>query len=87
MPAIFTAAIVWATMMFTIVCIILNEEIFGTYRTPHLPQVVGANLSWLLFPILIVWRVGGSAHPFTVPVAAAESAPTADAQPSSPATP
>jgi hypothetical protein len=74
-------AIVWATMMFTIVCIILNEEAFGTYRTDHLPQVIGANLSWLIFPILVVWRVGGSAHPFTVLVGAAETAPTTDEQP------
>lgn len=62
-------AIVWATMMFTIVCIILNEEAFGAHRTDHLPLVIGANLSWLIFPILVVWRVGGSAHPFTKSVA------------------
>ena len=55
-------AIIWATMMFTIVCIILNEEAFGLHRTDHLPQVIGANLSWLVFPILVVWRVGGSAR-------------------------
>ena len=68
-------------MMFTIVCIILNEEAFGKYRTDHLPLVIGANLSWLIFPILVVWRVGGSAHPFTVPVAAVESVLATDEQP------
>lgn len=59
-------AIIWATMMFTIVCIILNEEAFGQYRTDHLPLVIALNLSWLIMPILVVWRVGGTAHPFTV---------------------
>lgn len=59
-------AIIWAAMMITNVCIILNEEIFGEYRTDHLPLVVLLNLSWLILPVLTLWRMISTAHPFTL---------------------
>lgn len=59
-------AIIWAAMMITNVCIILNEEIHGEYRTDHLPLVVLLNLSWLILPVLTLWRMVSTAHPFTL---------------------
>ena len=60
-------SVVWASMMFTNVFIILFDELRGTHATPHPVAVIGANLSWLLVPFLVVWRVGRSEHPFTEP--------------------
>ncbi|HSB21190.1 MAG TPA: emopamil-binding family protein [Anaeromyxobacteraceae bacterium] len=60
-------SVVWASMMFTNVFIILFDEMRGTHATPHPMAVVGANLAWLLVPFLVVWRVGRSEHPFTEP--------------------
>jgi hypothetical protein len=60
-------SIIWASMMFTNVLIILFDELLGVHATPHPVTVVGANASWLLIPFLVVWRVGRSEHPFTLP--------------------
>ena len=50
-------SIVYASVMLTNVTIILSEEIWGPYATPHLASVVGANASWIIAPILIIWRM------------------------------
>jgi hypothetical protein len=60
-------SVVWAAMMFTNVTIILFDELRGDHATPHPAAVVGANLAWLLVPILVVWRMARAEHPFTEP--------------------
>ena len=50
-------SIVYASVMLTNVTIILSEEIWGPYATPHLASVAGANASWIIAPILIIWRM------------------------------
>jgi EXPERA (EXPanded EBP superfamily) len=59
-------SVVWASVLFTNVFIILFDELKGTHATPHPATVVAANAAWLLVPVLVVWRVGRSEHPFTV---------------------
>jgi hypothetical protein len=43
--------------MLTNVTIILSEEIWGPHATPHLAAVIGANASWIVAPLLILWRM------------------------------
>jgi len=62
-------SIVWASMMFTNVFIILFDELLGVHATPHPAAVVGSNAAWLLVPLLVIWRVARSEHPFTEEVA------------------
>jgi peptidoglycan biosynthesis protein MviN/MurJ (putative lipid II flippase) len=47
----------FASIMLTNVTIILSEEIWGPSATPHLLSVVGANASWIIAPLLILWRM------------------------------
>lgn len=58
-------SIVWASMMFTNVVIILFDELWGAHATPHRAVVVGANAGWLLVPVLVIWRMARGEHPFT----------------------
>ncbi len=58
-------SIVYASVMLTNVTIILGEELFGAYATPHFPIVLLANLPWLVFPVYIICRMWRSPHPFT----------------------
>ena len=50
-------SIIYASVMLTNVTIILSEEIWGPHATPHLPAVLGANASWVIVPLLIIWRM------------------------------
>lgn len=58
-------SIVYASVMITNVAIILFEEIAGPYASPSLGTVLFANASWIIFPILIIWRMRDEKHPFT----------------------
>lgn len=62
-------SILWAVSMMSGVIMILSEEAFGQYRTTHLAVVVAANASWIIFPLLILFRLGLNEHPFTRRVA------------------
>jgi emopamil binding protein len=57
--------LVWASMLFTNVFIILFDELKGIHATPSPALVFLANAPWLLVPILVGWRVARSEHPFT----------------------
>ena len=57
--------VAWASMLFTNVFIILFDELKGVHASPSPGVVVAANAPWLLVPILVVWRVARSEHPFT----------------------
>ena len=43
--------------MLTVVSVILGEEAFGEHRTPQLAIVVFANAAWLVFPVLVIFRM------------------------------
>ena len=58
-------SIIYATMLFTNVVIILFEETAGQFASPKLAVVVALNLPWLLMPIAIIVRMWRSEHPFT----------------------
>ncbi len=50
-------SIMYASVMLTNVTIILSEEIWGPHATPHLASVIGANASWIIAPLLLLWRM------------------------------
>jgi hypothetical protein len=58
-------SVIWASMLFTNVFIILFDELKGMYATPSPGIVVAANAPWLLVPLVVIWRVARSEHPFT----------------------
>lgn len=62
-------AVIWGSVLFTNVFIILFDELLGVHATPAPLVVVGANLPWLLMPFVVGWRVLRSPHPFTEEVA------------------
>lgn len=57
-------SIVWASVMLTNVTIILFEETVGSTPTPDLTRVYLANLSWVLFPLIVLVRMWRSSSPF-----------------------
>ena len=60
-------SIVYASVMLTNVTIILFEEVLGPLASPSLSTVLLANASWIIFPILMIWRMRDQNHPFTRP--------------------
>ena len=60
-----TPSILWAGMMLANVTIILFEEFLGPHAAPRPWMVLAANASWLIFPLLVVWRMARSPWPFT----------------------
>jgi hypothetical protein len=50
-------ALVWSGMMLSNVLIILMEERYGAYATPHFGLVLLLNLPWLAFPIGMIARM------------------------------
>jgi len=59
-------SIIYASVMLTNVTIILSEEFFGEFASPDPVFVVLANGAWILFPILIIYRMWRYPHPFTI---------------------
>ena len=57
--------IIWAAVMLTNVSIILFEEINGDHATPELGRVLMANAAWVIFPLIILYRMWRSVHPFS----------------------
>ena len=60
-------SVIYASMLFTNVLIILGEERAGATPSPHFPVVLLANLPWLVMPLVIVYRMARAEHPFTSP--------------------
>jgi EXPERA (EXPanded EBP superfamily) len=50
-------ALVWSGLMLANVLILLMEERYGQWAAPNFGMVLLANLSWLLFPLLMIWRM------------------------------
>ena len=57
-------SLVWASVMMTNVTIILFEEMIGPHATPARGLVLLVNAPWFLFPLLMLWRMGGTGEPF-----------------------
>lgn len=57
-------SIIWAAVMITNVTIILFEEVCGEHATAHLQRVLLANAAWLIFPIMVLYRMWRSVTPF-----------------------
>jgi short-subunit dehydrogenase len=69
-------SIIYASMLLTNVLIILFEEAYGSHPAPNFPVVFMANLPWLVFPVIILFRMGLYQDPFahSVPVPGINSA-------------
>jgi hypothetical protein len=50
-------ALVWSGMMLSNVLIILMEEAIGPHAAPDFWPVLAINGPWLLFPLLMIWRM------------------------------
>ncbi|OHD66755.1 MAG: hypothetical protein A2176_11025 [Spirochaetes bacterium RBG_13_51_14] len=58
-------SIIFSSVLFTNVFIILSEEIFGSHATPRLVPVLLANAPWIIFPVYIIIRMWRNPNPFT----------------------
>jgi EXPERA (EXPanded EBP superfamily) len=58
-------SILWAGMMLANVTIIMFDEFLGVHASPRPFVVLAANASWVLFPMIILWRMARKEHPFT----------------------
>ena len=66
-------SIIYAVSMMSGVIMILSEEAFGQYHTSHLALVISANASWIIFPLIILFRMGLNEHPFTRPASSTQA--------------
>ena len=57
-------SIIWASVMLTNVSIILFEEVLGEHASPQLPRVFMSNAAWVIFPIIVLFRMWPSPTPF-----------------------
>jgi EXPERA (EXPanded EBP superfamily) len=57
-------SIVWASVMLTNVTIILFEEVLGEHASPALLRVFLANAAWVIFPLIVLYRMWRSPNPF-----------------------
>lgn len=58
-------SIIWASVMLTNVSIILFEEVCGEHASPRLDRVFLSNAAWVIFPLLIMYRMWRSVTPFS----------------------
>lgn len=58
-------SVIWASMLFTNVFIILFDEWRGAHASPAPWVVTAANAAWAIVPLVVVWRMARSDHPFT----------------------
>lgn len=57
--------VIWGSMMFTNVSIILFEELVGPHATPEPAVVLAANAAWAIVPVILIARMWRNPHPFT----------------------
>jgi len=60
-------SIVWASVMLTNVSIILFEEVMGEHASPQLGRVFLSNAAWVIFPVMVMYRMWRSTYPFSAP--------------------
>ncbi|HLY69372.1 MAG TPA: emopamil-binding family protein [Puia sp.] len=58
-------SIVWASVMLTNVSIILFEEVNGEHPSPELLRVFLSNAAWIIFPLIVLYRMWRYANPFS----------------------
>ncbi|MBN1799535.1 MAG: DUF2781 domain-containing protein [Spirochaetales bacterium] len=58
-------SIIYSSVLWTNVTIILSEEIWGSHASPQLGIVLLANAPWFIFPVFIIARMWKTDHPFT----------------------
>jgi hypothetical protein len=58
-------SIMWASVMLTNVSIILFEEVNGEHATPELGRVLLSNAAWVIFPLVVLYRMWRSVEPFS----------------------
>lgn len=58
-------SILWASLMFTHVLVVLFDELKGEHPAPQPSAVLASNAAWFLVPIAVVARLWRSEHPFT----------------------
>jgi hypothetical protein len=68
-------SIIWAAVMLTNVTIILFEETRGDHASPQLVRVYLSNAAWLLFPLIVLYRMWRSVHPFSIQQAVSNKTP------------
>jgi hypothetical protein len=59
-------SIIWASVMLTNVTIILFEEVNGEHASPQLLRVFLSNAAWVVFPVIVLYRMWRSVHPFAI---------------------
>jgi len=65
---IYYPSIIYSSVLFTIVSVILSEETWGPTPAKNLPLILALNGPWLLLPLVILWRmIPTHEKPFTVP--------------------
>jgi hypothetical protein len=57
-------SVMWASVMLTNVSIILFEEVCGEHATPQLARVLLSNAAWVIFPLIVLYRMWRSMTPF-----------------------
>ena len=78
-------AIIYSSVLFTNVLVILGEEMYGAHATPQLPVVLAANAPWLVVPVLLIARMWARERPFTEPAPETAARPAhAEAAPAAP---
>ncbi len=58
-------SIMWASVMLTNVFIILFEEVSGEHATPEPGRVLLSNAAWIIFPVIVLYRMWRSVEPFS----------------------
>ena len=58
-------SIIYSSVLITNVTIILGEEFAGPHATPQPLAVLLLNAPWFLMPLVIIYRMWRSEHPFT----------------------
>jgi hypothetical protein len=58
-------SIIYASVMLTMVAVILAEEVLGSHASPRIGVVLLANGPWALFPAFLLYGMITREHPFT----------------------
>ena len=58
-------SVLWSGMMLANVTIILFDEWLGVHASPRPLVVSAANVSWIVVPMIVFWRMARQEHPFS----------------------
>jgi hypothetical protein len=57
--------VIFSSVLFTNVFILMSEEIWGVVPALNLPMVLFANAAWFVLPIFLVWKMWKKPYPFS----------------------